>query len=1747
MQRFDQARDNIFAPVGTTPTTWNREAIEALPQGSNTPFDKAVLQFPGVSQDSSIEGNFHVRNEHLESSLSYRINGILLPDTIGAFGQFLDTSFVGSLSLITGALPAQYGLRTAAIIDIKTATFDNSGQIGVYGGSRQTQNYSVQYGGKSGSTEYFFAGRFLENILGISNPTPLLNAVHDRTRQDRDFAYVSTIIDPTTRLSFIGGTATSSFQIPNVPGQLPSFTAFGIPYFPSALVNETQVEKYKFGVLALQKSVNDVDLQLAYFSRTSSVQFTPDLIGDLMFNGVATNVYRGSIVNGVQGDSAFRLNEAHTLRAGVFASMEKTTVSAVNGLLPIDGSTGQQILPDVPFPATDTSVLLGWLGGVYLADEWKLTDKLTLNTGARFDQMWQYVNANQLSPRISLSYSPFDSTTFHAGFARNFTPPAQVIAAPANTALFTSCPASIGNPNCTTVQAPSVPPPYNLMQPERSNVYDIGVVQKVLPGLELGADIYLKMTRDQINQGQFGPALILQGFQYERGLNSGVELKAVYTNGDLRAYANLAWASQRGNNVVTNQYLLGADEFAYTRNNWVYADHSQQWTGSGGVSYLWYGTRFSADLIYGSGLRSGFANTDHVPSYAQVNTGMSHEFDIPGWKPVTLRFDVINVFDTSYVLKNGTGIGVFANAYGPRRGYFFGVAQKFGPGAKVDKPRAPTYVAMHPVGAVWTWTGFYMGGNVGRSTGKFNSDLLFSDNSNNPLFATSSSLKHYGGAGGGQIGYNWQAGMAVAGFESDVVFGHQRTTTAPVCPGAVCNPAITMAGFDAPLPLAHQHNLDWWGTVRGRLGVAFTPDTFFYGAGGLAYGEVEHLGTIYGSALGVDANGNPIPVAAGNNFASRSLRAGWTAGVGLESRLGGNWTGKVEYLHVDLGHESSLAIVPLNSTPTTIAFNGRVTEDMVRLGINYKFDPYVIYVPASATPAAPVLERVRPVYKAPIETVWNWTGFYFGANAGYATGDFDNSMLFNDPAGTPPMFGTQSSTRVKGGIGGVQTGYNLQSGIWLAGLETDVQFSSQRNITSSICPATTCPAGIGYNTPVTLDQTSNLDWFGTVRARLGVVVTPDIVAYGTGGLAVGGITHSVAFGLGGITVGIDSNGSATGSPMTFTGRSTKTGFAVGGGVEAHLGGNLSGKAEYLHMSFGTDSAVTSSPSTPSIAVALASRVTDDIVRLGLNYKFDPNGADAPVYQPVKSSGPVKGPLVVKAPVPWFWTWNGYYLGVNAGYGWGRSNTDAFFNDNGIGTNFSTNSSVGMMGRVFGVQTGYNFVSGPWLWGVEADLALTGQSGNPVFICPAFTCNPAGPVVATFDQNQKIEWFGTLRQRFGALVAPDLLIYGTGGAAVAGLLTSGNVYGFDPNGNPATNPFSNLSVHPGWAAGAGIEAHLGGHWTGKLEYLYMEFGSATTNINNQQNMTLTVQFNSRITNQLVRAGLNYKFDPVESDGPLAISKDFVISKDAMMVPWTWAGFYAGFNVGYGSGSSETDTMFSDPTTGNPLFSTDASSSSLRGAIFGAQAGYNLVAGNWLTGVELDFQASNQGGTRTTVCPGAICNLAIVGMNAPVSATLTQRLGWSSTLRGRLGAVVDSDTLGYFTGGLALGHIRTFGTLSGASLTLTPAVDDMGNPILDENGNPINLSTVSPVATTIDEWAYKVGWSAGAGIERHLGGNLTGRFEYLHLDFGKVSGSAISLLANSTPLTLTYNHRVTNDIVRLGLNYKFDPIFEIGAKR
>jgi outer membrane receptor protein involved in Fe transport len=673
---FNQARSSLLTQVGTNSFTFSREAIEALPQGTETPVSKLLLQAPGVAQDSAASGQVHVRNEH--ANLQYRINGIILPDGVSGFGEVLKSDFVRSLSLVTGALPAEYGLRTSGLVDITTraGSEELGGNISSYGGSRGTLTPSIEYGGTSGAVDYFFTGRYLMNDEGIENPTPSWDAIHDHTDQGFGFGYVSALIDNSTRLSWISGVTVQNFQIPNTPGLPPAFMVNGVPPgFDSSRLNEHQFEQNYYDVIALQKKLENVDWQLAYFARYSDLHFHPDPVGDLVFNGIASDVERSSLVNGIQGDGSYHFNAYNTLRAGFVVSAEQTR--AVNSSAVLPSSPDPTMFSVSPIDIFDETSKLGWLLGIYAQNEWKITSQLTLNAGLRFDQMLEYVDANQFSPRVSLVYTPFDGTTLHAGYARYFTPPPQVAAGPTNVAQYDgtiqqseTCGGNVPGVNDT---------PCGPVLPERSHYFDVGINQKIFPGLEVGVDAYYKIARDLLDDGQFGAALVLDAFNYEKGINRGIEFKANYAWGNFSAYGNVAVADQKGKNIVSNQYLIGADDLAYIADHYIFTDHSQTITASAGLSYLWDGTRFSADMIYGSGLRTDGAvpNGDTVPAYTQVNLGVSHEFHWVDKKPTKLRFDIINIFDEIYQIRNGEGIGVFAPQFGPRRGYFVGLSQKF--------------------------------------------------------------------------------------------------------------------------------------------------------------------------------------------------------------------------------------------------------------------------------------------------------------------------------------------------------------------------------------------------------------------------------------------------------------------------------------------------------------------------------------------------------------------------------------------------------------------------------------------------------------------------------------------------------------------------------------------------------------------------------------------------------------------------------------------------------------------------------------------------------------------------------------------------------------------------------------------------------------------------------------------------------------------------------------------------------------
>jgi outer membrane receptor protein involved in Fe transport len=665
-QRLDAARQQIEPDLGASSFSFSPAALQAMPQRENAPLNQVLLQAPGVAQDSF--GQIHLRGEH--ANVQFRLNGVELPEGLSVFGQVIAERFAHSLRLITGALPAQYGFQTAGVVDIqtKTGTTNPGGAVSLYGGSWNWLQPSVEYGGRAGPVDYFVVADGLHNARGIENPTATFNAVHDTTNQFHGLAYLSDVIDPDTRVSLLLGGFDGSFQIPDNPGQATlGYNVNGVTSFNSARVNETQTEVTAFAVLSLQKHFDETDGQISVFNRTSTLHFSPDRIGDLLFNGIAQQAARQDVASGLQGDGSWRISDSHTLRAGFLAQIEQSGANTTSSVLPVNAAGVQSSI--VPLSIADNQASAGGLYGVYAQDEWRIEPKLTLNYGLRFDAVEQFTHESQASPRVNLVWKPVTDTTVHIGYSRYFVPPPFEALTPASIARFVG-----------TTAAPSVTQD-DTVPAERSHYFDAGISQIVVPGLTLGVDAYYKQSRNLIDEGQFGAPIILTAFNYARGQQSGVELTGSYEHGPVSLYANLAYSRAVGKDIDSAQYNFSPEELAYIQNNIIHLDHDQTWSGSAGASYTFSPdssrpTRVSADLLVQSGLRASSAKVPNgvaLPTYATVNLSAVQQLR-PGTE---LRLDVLNVADSTYQIRNGTGVGVGAPQYGIRRTILAGITQRF--------------------------------------------------------------------------------------------------------------------------------------------------------------------------------------------------------------------------------------------------------------------------------------------------------------------------------------------------------------------------------------------------------------------------------------------------------------------------------------------------------------------------------------------------------------------------------------------------------------------------------------------------------------------------------------------------------------------------------------------------------------------------------------------------------------------------------------------------------------------------------------------------------------------------------------------------------------------------------------------------------------------------------------------------------------------------------------------------------------
>jgi outer membrane receptor protein involved in Fe transport len=672
--RLDEARSSIQPSLGATTYGFSPRTIDNVPLGENAPLNQVLLRAPGVVQDSF--GQIHVRGDM--GNIQYRLDGVQLPEGLSLFNNVLATRYAARMSLLTGALPAQYGLQTAGIVDItlKSGTTDPGAELSITGGSRNYAQPAFSYGGRSGKIDYFAAGQYIHNGLGIDNPTSSFTPIHDDTDQWYGLAKVTGIVDENTRLSFIAGGASSSFQIPNTPFVPPNFTVNGVNSWNSSILDQRQWEQTYFAIASLQKSYANVNFQLSAFTRYSSLSYQPDAFGDLLYNGIAPSTKRTSFSTGVQGDGSWKISDAHTLRGGFLVQRERATSFTQGDTLPLvpdpDDPAGSLVASGNPVGFTDGSDLTGWTYGLYVQDEWRIAPTVTVNFGLRFDAINGATQENQLSPRVNVVWQPSSTFTARIGYSRYFTPPpllqisAGSIAALAGTVAF---------PEVTTNDP---------VKAERADYFDAGVTATPLPSLTLGLGAYYKIAQNSLDFGQFGAPVTRTSFNYANIIIKGVEFTASYDEGPWSVYFNGAFGNSIGKNINSAQFSFGADELAYIAGNYITLDHTQGWTFSTGAAYTFnadreWATKVSTDILFGSGLRTTVVtpNDLSLPNYAVVNASLVQKIPIGLGKGTQLRFDVINLFDNQYQIRNGLGIGVGASQFGQRQTFLLTLAQRF--------------------------------------------------------------------------------------------------------------------------------------------------------------------------------------------------------------------------------------------------------------------------------------------------------------------------------------------------------------------------------------------------------------------------------------------------------------------------------------------------------------------------------------------------------------------------------------------------------------------------------------------------------------------------------------------------------------------------------------------------------------------------------------------------------------------------------------------------------------------------------------------------------------------------------------------------------------------------------------------------------------------------------------------------------------------------------------------------------------
>ena len=699
----------------------SRKEIEALPRGNNLSTADVLLTIPSAVNGSL--GQVHIRQDH--ANVQLRIDGVPIPDTISAqFTDLLHPRVWERADIILGGMEAQYGNRTAAVIDItsKSGTKPGFGSLQAFGGSNESVMPSFEYGGTVGDRFRFYVmNNYLKTNRGIDPPTLGQSIFHGDGERNQTFLRGDYQLNNRNNVTWLLLNSVADYQIPTQPGLSPHEEIEELirdhtdPQFvpkPSEAIDENQQEHNQYSHLVWRHDVNaNQFFSVAGYFRHSRATFTTDPYDVLAYTQdegepfSAGDQDRWGIAGGMRLDYTHVMNSRHTIKAGF--QIDRTSVTNKTRLFAFAREEEDEDGPheededgpheededgpheeDEDGPHEDEGAshhhhdhgepaggvlnrnadrrIVGYREEFWIQDQFKPNEHWTLNLGLRLDHVHGYISATQVSPRVGVTYAPNDQHAFHAFYGRLFTPP-----------NLEGIPFQVLNTQGTTAAAEDQT---NVKtNAERSHYVELGSKHTIGDGVVLQLTGYYKVSTNMHDAHQFGATPMLNWFAHERGWQRGIEgsLKARVTDA-ITARANVAWGQSKGYGLQSGHFLLHEHELNDIRTSeGVFTDHSQTMTSSAVLTWRpWQRTTITGQMLYGSGLRSASdgarTNSGHADSHTTYNVSMTRVFPVSTKQKLLVGFDVVNLFDQREFLNVGeqsVGLGV-SHANTPRSFFF---------------------------------------------------------------------------------------------------------------------------------------------------------------------------------------------------------------------------------------------------------------------------------------------------------------------------------------------------------------------------------------------------------------------------------------------------------------------------------------------------------------------------------------------------------------------------------------------------------------------------------------------------------------------------------------------------------------------------------------------------------------------------------------------------------------------------------------------------------------------------------------------------------------------------------------------------------------------------------------------------------------------------------------------------------------------------------------------------------------------